>query len=188
MLFEGDYYYFERICGLTSVACCSIFMLWHVKLEHSLASDRKSLVQSWVHSQLPCYIRRVCGILCLCAGESASWRCCWALNKSETCLRCYFVPPPPHSAPSPIVLPLLAVCWLGPWMGSCPQTWTCWCVCVCAKSADGSESFAVSFDCQSKEHVHLRKILYKLTNQFVTNIFLSYINFTTILLLYLRLF
>lgn len=96
MLFEGDYYYFERICGLTSVACCSIFMLWHVKLEHSLASDRKSLVQSWVHSQLPCYIRRVCGILCLCAGESASWRCCWALNKSETCLRCYFVPPPPQ--------------------------------------------------------------------------------------------
>lgn len=96
MLFEGDYYYFERICDLTSVACCSIFMLWHVKLEHSLALDRKSLslAQSWVHSQLPCYIRRVCGILCLCAGESASWRCCWALNKSETCLRCYFVFPP----------------------------------------------------------------------------------------------
>lgn len=187
MLFEGDYYYFERICGLTSVACCSIFMLWHVKLEHSLALDRKSLAQSWVHSQLPCYIRRVCGILCLCAGESASWRCCWALNKSETCLRCYFVPPPPVPLRPLFFLFSQSAGWGLEWDPARKLELVGVCVCVCAKSGDGSECFAVSFDCQSKEHVHLRKI-YKLTNQFLTNIFLSYINFTTILLLYLRLF
>jgi len=90
-------------------------MLRHVKLEHSFASDRQSSVQSWVHSQFPRYIRRVCGILRLCEGESASWRCCWALNKSETCLRFFF------QYPSPIVLPLAGSLLVGALNGILPR-------------------------------------------------------------------